>query len=62
MLGAACPPELTPFPFRRPLENAVDQDRLNPCRERPFGLYGEWESESCGQLSVNVERHDVQTL
>jgi hypothetical protein len=25
--------------------NAVDQNRLNPCRERPFGLEGELKSE-----------------
>jgi hypothetical protein len=26
--------------------NTVNQNRLKPCRRRPFGLYGELESES----------------
>lgn len=44
-LGVACPPDAKPTPPGAP-GKAVDQNRLNPCRGRVFGLYRELESEA----------------
>ena len=43
--GVACPPDAKPAPPGT-AGNTVDQNRLNPCRARPLGVYGELESES----------------
>ncbi len=43
-LAVAGPPDVKPSPLRT-TKNTVDRNRLKPCRERSFDLYGELKSE-----------------
>ncbi len=53
--AVADPPDVKPAPPRT-TGNTADQNRLKPCRGRPFGLQSELESESKKEIPVESLR------
>src|SRR5271167_4300515 len=59
-LGVAWPRDAKPIPSGA-AGNTVDQNRLKPCRGKPFGLYGSWNRRVKTEIPVYTFQHRTET-